>query len=275
MTGPIATHNVIPSLIVYDKASEWADTHTLNNDLRNLTDALRYYSDDLKAHSDLAFIIDHHGKLDARATTKPEPATKDKGTSAQTPPFSASLIAQLETLQTLTVQQNVAADPDLALTLLLTSMVAAFYHDGSQSVMELTLRRPSLTDANDIAAGGDFALDDALAIVEAVERTDIGGAIAVMERDSKLVLLAALTALHLAPVRQGDAVAAIAPLGQCWKPDTGFYSKLHKGALISILEEKCGAAAADNCKKLKKSALAEQVHDRLADIHWLPQGVAS
>lgn len=257
-----------------DAEDDYSDTYKAEQAIKALQEPLRYFSDELKAEADLALIIDHKGQLQSRASVKPKPIKQDEQAKADKPPYSASLIDQMEAMQTMTVQRQVTRDPDLAMQLMLTSMVASYHHDWSERHLGLSLDRPSVSDPSEIAAGSDFGLDEAIASVEAVDPSSIAEQIATMGVGERMALLAALTALHLNKVTLCDERASIAPLGRCWKPDSAFFGKLRKDTMLEILRKEVSIEAADNCAKLKKRDLAEELDKRLADRSWLPEGVA-
>ncbi len=258
-----------------DADDEYADTYEAEHKLRELRAPLAYFSDALKGEADLSLIIDHKGALQTRASVKSKPVQEAEQAKADQPSYSASLVEQLTTLQTIAVQQQVARDPELALTLLLTSMVETWRHSWNDRCVGVHLDTPTLRkDAVEIAGDMPLGIEDALAVIDQIEADDVREQIAAMSAEQRMALLAALTALHLTPVRGDDPSAAIAPLGRQWKPDAAFFAKLRKPVMLDILRDELGEDVANNCKTLKKPALAEECANRLAGRDWLPYAVA-
>jgi ParB family chromosome partitioning protein len=94
-----------------------------------------------------------------------------------------------------------------------------------------------------------------------------------MEAEAKQQLLAALVATAIDPsCRLPEDIGehlAIDMAGK-WRPGDAFFARMTKAALLDLLREECGEDAANNCRKLPKSALAEETARRLGEKNWLP-----
>lgn len=252
--------------------------------------ALMSFTDEQKATGGVCAYIGYDGELQIRhwlaKVEKQESAEK-----VETGPYSASMIERLTGIRTLALQQSVAAQPDLALDILIDTLAARLVHNqqGYDSPADIfpTTARISVEDELFAGSGivreqerlvelfGDIPADSRFPVIRAMEQGD------------KMRLLASMVAVTLngvtfshggASKRQETAdryaEAAGLDLGAVWTPAQPFFDRLQKGSLLAILTSECGEAAAENCAKMKKDKLAVTVNERLP-AGWLPEPARS
>lgn len=251
--------------------------------------SLRGFTAEQKAIGGVAAYIDYHGKLAIQHyRAKAAPKAKDGVTESDARPalYSAPLIEDLTRIRTKALQAEVASNPALALDILLDTLAAQLLHGSYSHAMAATIRpERAMTSVDDELMTGS-SIEDVEAIM--TERfadlpvEDRFASIGAMEQADKLALLAGMVALTLdGTLARGchpgerhhtfEAYAGAAGLDMTrrWQAPVAFFDRLKKSALLAILEEACGTAAADNCAKLKKGELAVAVAERLP-ADWLP-----
>ncbi|GAM07611.1 hypothetical protein [Novosphingobium sp. MBES04] len=197
------------------------------------------------------------------------------------------MIERLTAIRTMALQQEVAAQPTLALEILLDTMTGQVLqgvhsHDLAAAIHPTVARH---TVEPDMLEGSQLAdvpgqLVERFGDVPANSRFE---AIRAMDAADKMQLLAALVATSIngtifphggigARHASADAYAEAAglDLGQYWNPGQTFFDRLKKTSLLALLADECGKEAAQNCAKMKKGDLAVAVNERLP-AGWLPE----
>ena len=59
-------------------------------------------------------------------------------------------------------------------------------------------------------------------------------------------------------------------MAERWQAPIGFFERLRKPAMLTLLRDEISPAAAENCAKMKKGELAVEVTARLTGGEWLP-----
>ena len=252
-----------------------------------INEGLRDFNQQQVAIGGVALWISQDGTLGKsfyRAKAEPKP----KGTSTgPTPLYSNSLFADLSRIKTQIVQEAVAADPALALDLVLDSLAGQLLHGAHSFQMALEVQAKTVaTDVPDeLMATSDVrpveeTMATRFASIPAEGRFE---AIRSMEADDKMALLAGLVAMtvdgtvfaggspgtrhhHFEQIARASGVDIAAR----WSAPIGLFDKMRRAAMIDLLREECGVPSAENCASIKKKAdLAVNVSGRLPG-NWLP-----
>ena len=106
-----------------------------------------------------------------------------------------------------------------------------------------------------------------------MDRSRLLNEIAAMGSEAKMQLLATLCASLI----DGDSSLPDniteklgIDLASKWQADAAFFARMTKPAMLDLLREICGEQAADNCRKLAKSDLCEEMARRLRAKGWMP-----
>ena len=236
-----------------------------------------------KANGGVCAYVGYDGDLTVRHWTVhvEQPAAKAEDTG----PYAASMIERLTAIRTMALQQEVAAQPALALDILLDTLAAQLLHGVRSYELAADIHptaarhtvEPDMTDSSNLS-GLPSLIVERFADIPAEGRFE---AIRAMDAAEKMQLLAALVATAINGTIFGSigarqataekyAEAAGLDLAKHWTPGQPFFDRLKKTALLAILADECGADAAENCAKMKKSDLAVTVNERLP-AGWLPE----
>ena len=259
----------------------------LTNERDAITEGLRGFNAEQVAVGGVALWVSHDGSLGksfyrAKAEPKPKP-----GSSEPQPLYSNSLFADLSRIKTQIVQEAVAADPALALDVLLDSLAGQLLHGSHSYQMALEIQAKTITTAvpDELMATSDVrpieeTMATRFASIPAEGRFE---AIRSMEADDKMELLAGLVAMTV----DGTVFAGGSPgmrhhhferiaresgvdIAARWSAPIGLFDKMRRAAMIDLLRAEVGAPSAENCATIKKKAdLAINVSERLP-AGWLP-----
>ena len=260
---------------------------SLSDERDAIAGALRGFNAEQVAIGGVALWVSHDGSLGKsfyRAKAEPKPKTISDGPA---PLYSNSLFADLSRIKTQIVQEAVAADPALALDIMLDSLAGQLLHGAHSFHMALEVQAKTVaTDVPDeLMATSDVrpveeTMATRFASIPAEGRFE---AIRAMEADDKMALLAGLVAMtvdgtvfaggspgtrhhHFEQIARASGVDIAAR----WSAPIGLFDKMRRAALIDLLREECGAPSAENCASIKKKAdLAVNVSGRLPG-NWLP-----
>ena len=259
----------------------------LSDERDAITGGLRGFNAEQVAIGGVALWVSHDGSLGRsfyRAKAEPKPKTTSDGPA---PLYSNSLFADLSRIKTQIVQEAVAADPALALDIMLDSLAGQLLHGAHNFQMALEVQAKTVaTDVPDeLMATSDVRpveemMATRFASIPAEGRFE---AIRSMEADDKMALLAGLVAMtvdgtvfaggspgtrhhHFEQIARASGVDIAAR----WSAPIGLFDKMRRAAMIDLLREECGAPSAENCASIKKKAdLAVNVSGRLPG-NWLP-----
>ena len=262
-------------------------TDPLSDERDAITEGLRAFNREQVAVGGVALWVAHDGSLGKsfyRAKAEPKPKASHDG---PIPLYSNSLFADLTRIKTRIVQEAVAADPTLALDIMLDSLAGQLLHGAHSFQMALEVQAKTVaTDVPDelMAASDVLAVEDMMATrFAAIPAEDRFDAIRAMDTDDKMALLAGLVAMMVdgtvfaggAPGQRHHHFEQIArasgvDIAARWSAPIGLFDKMRRAALIDLLREEVGAPSAENCASIKKKAdLAVNVSERLP-AHWLP-----
>lgn len=252
-----------------------------------ITAAFRAFNAEQVAIGGVALWVSHDGSLGKsfyRAKAEPKPK---KEAGEPQPLYSNSLCADLSRIKTRIVQEAVAADPALALDLMLDSLAGQLLHGAHSYQMAIDVQAKAVaTDvADELMATSDVQeVEETLATrFAAIPATGRFEAIRAMNHDDKMALLAGLVAMtvdgtvfaggspgarhhHFEQIARASGVDIAAR----WTAPIALFDKMRRAALIDLLREECGAPSAENCATIKKKAdLAVNVSGRLPAT-WLP-----
>ncbi len=259
----------------------------LSDERDAITEGLRAFTREQVAVGGVALWVSRDGSLGRsfyRAKAEPKPkATRD----GPTPLYANSLFADLTRIKTRIVQEAVAADPALALDIMLDTLAGQLLHGAHSFQMALEVQAKTVTtDVPDelMATSDVLAVEDAMATRFASIPTEGRfEAIRGMASDDKMALLAGLVAMMVdgtvfaggAPGQRHHHFEQIArasgvDIAARWTAPIGLFDKMRRAALIDLLRDEVGAASAENCATIKKKAdLAVNVSERLP-TGWLP-----
>jgi len=252
-----------------------------------ITEGLRAFNAQQVAVGGVALWVSHDGSLGKsfyRAKAEPKPKA---GSGDPQPLYSNSLFADLTRIKTQIVQEAVAADPALALDVLLDSLAGQLLH-GAHSY-QIAIEVQAKTVATDVP--DELMVTSDVRPVEEVMATRFASipaegrfeAIRAMTSDDKMALLAGLVAMtvdgtvfaggstgrrhhHFEQVARASGVDIAAR----WSAPIALFDKMRRAAMIDLLREECGALSAENCATIKKKGdLAVNVSERLPAT-WLP-----
>lgn len=252
-----------------------------------ITEGLRAFNAEQVAVGGVALWVSHDGSLGKsiyRAKAEPKPKA---GSGEPQPLYSNSLFADLSRIKTQIVQEAVAADPALALDIVLDSLAGQLLHGAHSYQMALEVQAKTVaTDVPDelMATSDVRPVEDVMATrfasIPAEGRFE---AIRAMSSDDKMALLAGLVAMTVdgtvfsggSPGRRHHHFEQIArasgvDIAARWSAPIALFDKMRRAAMIDLLREECGAPSAENCATIKKKGdLAVNVSERLP-ASWLP-----
>jgi ParB family transcriptional regulator, chromosome partitioning protein len=259
----------------------------LSDERDAINEGLRAFNAEQVAVGGVALWISHAGSLGKsfyRAKAEPKPKASSDG---PTPLYSNSLFADLSRIKTQIVQEAVAADPMLALDIMLDSLAGQLLHGAHSYQMAIEVQAKTVaTDVPDeLMATSDVrpveeTMATRFASIPAEGRFE---AIRSMGTEDKMALLAGLVAMTVdGTVFSGGspgmrhhqfeqiARASGVDIAARWSAPIGLFDKMRRAAMIDLLREECGAPSAENCATIKKKAdLAVNVSERLP-ANWLP-----
>jgi ParB family transcriptional regulator, chromosome partitioning protein len=271
-----------------DEHDEWSDEtiRTYRKQANNIEVSLRHHSAEQMAAGAMLLFVGNDGALEAKPIRTKQLRTTGDGAPVSKPDYSAAMVETLSRIKTQAVQEAVAANPDLALDILIESMAAQLVHDEPSYLSPLTMRCDAvnasvpdemMTLSNITSI--DAVIEDILSVLPTHDRF---AAIRGMDSVTKHRLLAYLVAKQL------SGISATGRIGQCdssfaaianlagvdmtskWEAPVAFFDRLKKPVILKILSQEFGQDAADNCAKLKKHDLAQAAATRMAGRAWLP-----
>lgn len=259
------------------EAETWnnADLRATDDELRTIEQARRYYTDEQKAEARVIVFLGYNGALTVQPVCLRKAKRTKKADDATPERFSRKLAEAMHRIKLLAVRESVASNPDFAFDLMLAALIEDRLAYGINSPLALrTNAAPVQVDA-ELLAGPTMihveeAADKALA---AIKREDLLDQLASLTTDRKQQLFATLIATLIDPnsTLPTDILARLdIDMVAKWRPDAAFYGRMTKAALLDLLSEQCGEAAAENCRKLTKADLADEVTQRLPNKGWLP-----
>lgn len=259
----------------------------LSDERDAITEGLRAFNREQVAVGGVALWVSHDGSLGKsfyRAKAEAKPKASHDGPA---PLYSNSLFADLSRIKTQIVQEAVAADPALALDIMLDSLAGQLLHGAHSFQMALEVQAKTVaTDvANELMATSDVRpVEETMATrFASIPSEDRFEAIRAMSQDDKMALLAGLVAMMV----DGTVFAGSAPgqrhhhfeqiarasgvdIAARWSAPIGLFDKMRRAAMIDLLRDEVGAPSAENCATIKKKAdLAVNVSERLP-ANWLP-----
>ena len=185
------------------------------------------------------------------------------------------------------MQEAVAADPALALDIVLDSLAGQLLHGAHSYQMAIEVQAKAVATAvsDELMATSDVRpVEDMMATrFAAIPAEGRFEAIRAMSTDDKMALLAGLVAMTVdgtvfaggSPGQRHHRFEQIARasgvnIASRWTAPIGLFDKMRRAAMIDLLREEVGAPSAENCATIKKKAdLAVNVSERLP-AHWLP-----
>lgn len=259
----------------------------LSDERDAITEGLSAFNREQVAVGGVALWVSRDGTLGKsfyRAKAEPKPKSSSDG---PTPLYSNSLFADLSRIKTQIVQEAVAADPALALDIMLDSLAGQLLHGAHsyQLALDVQAKTVATNVPDELMATSDVRpveeqMATRFASIPAHGRLE---AIREMTNDDKMALLAGLVAMTLdgtvfaggSPGQRHHHFEQIArasgvDIAARWSAPIGLFDKMRRAAMIELLREEVGAPSAENCATIKKKAdLAVNVSERLPS-NWLP-----
>ncbi len=259
----------------------------LSDERDAIAEGLRGFNREQVAVGGVALWVSQDGSLGKsfyRAKAEPKPKS---GSSEPQPLYSNSLFADLSRIKTQIVQEAVAADPALALDVLLDSLAGQLLHGAHSYQMALEVQTKVVTTAvpDELMATSDVRpIEETMATrFASIPEDGRFEAIRAMSADDKMTLLAGLVAMtvdgtvfaggspgqrhhHFEQIARASGV----DIASRWSAPIGLFDKMRRAAMIDLLRAEIGAPSAENCATIKKKAdLAVNVSERLP-ARWLP-----
>ena len=259
----------------------------LSDERDAITEGLRAFNREQVAVGGVALWISQDGSIGKsfyRAKAEPKPKATHDG---PTPLYSNGLIADLSRIKTQIVQEAVAADPTLALDIMLDSLAGQLLHGAHsyQMAIDVQAKTVAIDVAQELMATSDVrpveeTMATRFASIPAEGRFE---AIRDMTIDDKMALLGGLVAMTVdgtlfaggSPGQRHHRFEQIAresgvDIAERWSAPIGLFDKMRRAAMIDLSREEVGAPSAENCASIKKKAdLAVNVSGRLP-ANWLP-----
>lgn len=253
-----------------------------------ITDGLKGYTKDQRAVGGVALWVSRDGTLGTRFyRAKAEPRANTAGGSGPAAMYPNTLVSDLTRIKTQIVQEAVAANPELAMDILLDCLAGQMLHGRPSYEMALDVQAktvvtavpPEMMTTSDVQPveqimATRFASLPIAGRFEAIRKLDV---------DDKLALLGGLVAMML----DGSVFAGCTPgfrhhsfeqiakaadvnIAGRWTAPIALFDRMKRAGLVALLRQEKGGPSADNCASIKKKAdLAVNVHARL-DGDWLP-----
>jgi len=229
----------------------------LSDERGTITASFRAFNAEQIAVGGLALWVSHDGSLGQSVYRAKAEAKPKKGAGEPQPLYSNSLVADLSRIKTRIVQEAVAADPALALDMMLDSLAGQLLHGAHSYQMAIDVQAKTVaTDvADELMATSDVqsveeTMADRFASIPADGRFE---AIRAMSHDDKMALLAGLVAMtvdgtlfaggapgarhhHFEQVARASGVNIAAR----WQAPIALFDKMRRAALIDLLRAECG-----------------------------------
>ncbi|MGP1354559.1 MAG: ParB/RepB/Spo0J family partition protein [Parasphingopyxis sp.] len=251
------------------------ELRTIDEEVREIENARRLFTDEQKAESRVLIFVGYGGALNVQPISLRKAKRKKKDSGAKPERYSRKLCDAMHRIRVLAIREAMADNPGAALDMLITALIEDRLAYGVNSPLALRTRAGAVQV--DDALLGDAKITDieerADSVCAEIDRKRLCEAIAEMESETKMQLLATLVAtlIDADSCLPGDIDERLGlDIGGIWQPSTAFFERMTKTAMLDLLSDECGTAAAANCRKLRKAALAEETARRLGELNWLP-----
>ncbi|MCO6185205.1 ParB N-terminal domain-containing protein [Rhizobium sp. L1K21] len=223
-------------------------------------------------------------------TGAPEPTEGEEEDALA--PISDRLMAELTTHRTLGLRNALAEHPEIAFIAALHALaLSVFYHRGSDSCLELGLKRvgfstqtPGLNDSAMVEVAETRHEDWSKRLPK--ESDDLWDTLLLWSNEDRRQLFGHMISLSVNAVAEpwnrrpraladADVLARSVGLDMAaagWRPrvDT-FLGRVTKARILQAVSEAKGERAADRIAHLKKGDMAKEAETLLADTGWLPE----
>ena len=247
-----------------------------------ITESLQFFTDEQKAGHTLTLFIDHE-RLNRVAFTSAKRSTDSDGPKPPRPDYSQKVMDQLGAIRTMAVREAVATNPNLALDVLLDTLIGQLAH----SEYSWTIPTEIETSGRGVRLIEEIMTNAKIEPIEQIAAKDLErvpsenrlAALRDLDSETKMRLLAYCTAAQITSHEtSGEKSARIDQIGRMagidmtekWEPNQFFYDQLSKPTLFKLLEAGNGKGAVENCGKMKRSELAVTVNERNAGCGILP-----
>jgi len=259
------------------EAATWnnADLRDIDDELRHIEQVRRHYTDEQKAEARVIVFLGYNGALAVQPVCLRKAKRSKKVDDATPERFSRKLTEAMHRIKLLAVREAVASNPDFAFDLMLAALIEDRLAYGINSPLALrTNVSPVQVDAELLAGATMIDVEEAAdnAIAD-IEREHLLDQLAVLDTGRKQQLFATLIATLIDPnsTLPNDILSRLGiDMATKWRPDAAFFGRMTKAALLDLLSEQCGEAAAGNCRKLAKAELADETTQRLSNKGWFP-----
>lgn len=259
-----------------------SDYRTLERERDAITEGLQFFTDDQKAGHTLTLFLDHEG-LNRVAFTSAKRNADSDGPKPPRPDYSQKVMDQLGAIRTMAVREAVATNPDLALDVLLDTLIGQLAH----SEYSWTLPTEIEASGREVRLVEEIMTNARIEPIEQIAAKDLErvpgegrlAALRSLDTETKMRLLAYCTAAQITShdtsggkAERIDQIGTMAGIDmrEKWEPNQFFYDQLSKPTLFKLLEAGNGKDAVENCGKMKRSELAVTVNERNAGRGILP-----
>ncbi|KWV93885.1 ParB/RepB/Spo0J family partition protein [Erythrobacter sp. AP23] len=259
------------------EAEVWnnAELRAIDDELGGIEKARRYYTDEQKADAKVIMFLGYNGALTIQPMCLRKAKRSKKADDRKPERFSRKLAEAMHRIKLLVVREAVASSPEFAFDLMLAALIEDRLAYGINSPLALrTNVRPVQVDENLLAGvtmiDVEEEADKSLAVLN---RENVLEQLASLDAAKKRDLFACLIAVLIDPssALPADILQRLGiDMSAKWRPDKAFFARMTKASLLDLLREECDEAAAQNCHKLAKPELAEEVARRLSENGWLP-----
>lgn len=236
-------------------------------------------------------LLGYQGRIDVshyRLKSLHAGKSSGQGLSAPRPLYDARMTEELSRMRTAALQAEVANNQPLAFAVLLDAVLPVLTQRfPAAHAVELRagtdMQEPCKHfDYNSMEMASPFdGVADLIGALPKKPANRFAWIMSLAEPDVLRMLAACSGALinatqgkyaDSARLKSADRIARAANLDmrQHWEGGIEFFDRIGKKALLSALTEACGAETAENCEKMKKSALAEACAERIPGRGWLP-----
>lgn len=259
------------------EAEQWNNEalQAIDNAVRKIEQARLFFTDEQKADGKILIFIGHNGSLSVQPIALRRSSRKASETNAAPTRYSQRLGEAMRRIKLLAIREALASNPAIALDMLIASLVDNRLAYGINAPLAIRCNPKSVQVEDDLMANAVICdiEEQADSLCAVLDRSQLTGEIAAMESEAKMQLLATLCASLIdgdSSLPEDITQQLGIDMASKWQADAGFFARMTKPAMLDLLREICGEQAADNCRKLAKSDLCEEMARRLKTKGWMP-----
>ena len=228
-----------------------------------------------KADARVILFLGYNGALTVQPVSLRKAKREIESDDAKPERFSRKLTDSIQRIRLMAIREAVASNADLAFDLILAALIEDRCAYGINSPLALRTSASPVQVEQELLAGATITdiEEQGDSLCAGIEREHLLDTLAGMDADTKQDLFATLVACLIDPNRtlpENMLERLGIDMRAKWRPHAAFFARMTKKAMLDLLAEQCGDHAADNCRKLAKSDLAEEVARRLGETGWMP-----